>query len=420
MTKFLENISFFLIISLPIFLVTGPFLSDMSVILVDIFFLIIIIKEKKLTILKNKYFFFLIFLWTYFSLRSLFVDDIYLSLKSSLFHLRFIILIWAISFFLDRNRKIFFIFSKVLIITIAIVCLDALFQYFYGTNVLGFKQENPDKLNGLFNDEAVLGSYLIRLTPLIFAILYYFLNPEKHHFLYLFILSFLGLIIFLSGSRSALFLFILFSSLFFLINIKLRKLIFIYFFCLSLILITLMQFNKKISHSVYYNLFDPFRTMFFDNTSSEKKDNKKFIFTKVYDSHYKTALNMFYDNKIFGVGTKMYRILCKDKRYYINEFSCTTHPHNFYFQLLAENGIIGFFGILCIFIYSTSIILKKIYIINFKDKNFINYPSLMIVIGIFINLWPVVPSGNLFNNWLSILIFFPIGFLIFLGKNKIR
>ena len=51
---------------------------------------------------------------------------------------------------------------------------------------------------------------------------------------------------------------------------------------------------------------------------------------------------MFYDNKIFGVGTKMYRILCKDKRYYINEFSCTTHPHNFYFQLLAENGIIGF------------------------------------------------------------------------------
>ena len=44
----------------------------------------------------------------------------------------------------------------------------------------------------------------------------------------------------------------------------------------------------------------------------------------------------------------------------------------------------------------------------------------MIVIGIFINLWPVVPSGNLFNNWLSILIFFPIGFLIFLGKNKIR
>ena len=58
MTKFLENIASFLVISLPIFLVTGPFLSDLSVILVDIFFLIIIIKEKKLNILKNKYFIF--------------------------------------------------------------------------------------------------------------------------------------------------------------------------------------------------------------------------------------------------------------------------------------------------------------------------------------------------------------------------
>ena len=44
----------------------------------------------------------------------------------------------------------------------------------------------------------------------------------------------------------------------------------------------------------------------------------------------------------------------------------------------------------------------------------------MIVIGIFINLWPVVPSGSLFNNWLSILIFFSNWFFNFLGKNKTR
>ena len=37
MTKFIENIASFFVISLPIFLVTGPFLSDLSVILVDIF-----------------------------------------------------------------------------------------------------------------------------------------------------------------------------------------------------------------------------------------------------------------------------------------------------------------------------------------------------------------------------------------------
>ena len=128
---------------------------------------------------------------------------------------------------------------------------------------------------------------------------------------------------------------------------------------------------------------------------------------------------MYLDNKLFGVGTKMYRKLCQKEKYYVNEFSCTTHPHNFYFQLLAENGLIGFFGILTIFIYTLIIIFKKIYYINFQKDNIVEYSSLMILIGLFINFWPVVPSGNFFNNWLSIMIFFPLGFLKYFIKRKI-
>ena len=33
-----------------------------------------------------------------------------------------------------------------------------------------------------------------------------------------------------------------------------------------------------------------------------------------------------------------------------------------------------------------------------------------ILLGIFVNLFPFLPSGNFFNNWLSILYFLPIGF----------
>ena len=54
---------------MPIFLVTGPFLSDLSVVIIDLAFLIIIFKEKKqFYVLNNKYFKFLIILWIYFSL----------------------------------------------------------------------------------------------------------------------------------------------------------------------------------------------------------------------------------------------------------------------------------------------------------------------------------------------------------------
>ena len=31
----------------------------------------------------------------------------------------------------------------------------------------------------------------------------------------------------------------------------------------------------------------------------------------------------------------------------------------------------------------------------------------------FINLWPFIPSGNFFNNWLSILYFYPVGFYLY-------
>ena len=60
---------------------------------------------------------------------------------------------------------------------------------------------------------------------------------------------------------------------------------------------------------------------------------------------------MFKHNKIFGVGNKMYRKLCNKDEYFVNDFSCTTHPHNFYLQVLAENGLIGFIILASIFLY---------------------------------------------------------------------
>lgn len=420
MINSIDKLACYLIILMPIFLVTGPFLSDLSVVIIDLTFLFIIFKEKKLFLLNNKYFKFLMILWIYFSVRSLFADDIFLSFKSSFFYLRFIFLIWAISFFLERNKNLFDKFSKFFMVVICFVILDAILQYITGINILGFKTQTPDKLNGLFNDEAILGSYLVRFTPLIFAVLYCYFDTKKYPMFYLIVLTFLGFGIFISGSRSSIFLFIIFSILFFLVNINLRKIIIISFLTILIVIASLSQLSNKVSHSIYYNFFDPIRTIFFETNNENNFDNKKiYMFTQVYDSHYNTAYNMYLDNKLFGVGTKMYRKLCRDEKYYVNQFSCTTHPHNFYFQQLAENGLIGFLGILIIFTYTLISLFKKIYYVNFKKNNIIEFSSTMILIGLFINFWPIVPSGNFFNNWLSIIIFFPIGFLKYFLNRKI-
>ena len=36
--------------------------------------------------------------------------------------------------------------------------------------------------------------------------------------------------------------------------------------------------------------------------------------------------------------------------------------------------------------------------------------SICIMAAIFINIWPIIPTGNFFNNWISIVYYLPLGF----------
>ena len=49
--------SFLLISLIPLFLVTGPFLADLSVVILNFFFFYVILKEKNYSLINNKFFF---------------------------------------------------------------------------------------------------------------------------------------------------------------------------------------------------------------------------------------------------------------------------------------------------------------------------------------------------------------------------
>ena len=154
----------------------------------------------------------------------------------------------------------------------------------------------------------------------------------------------------------------------------------------------------------------------------KKKIFKKlYIFSHDHHGHYMLSYRIFKDHKIFGTGTKGFRYLCRNKIYTIDNpalkvFSdgCSTHPHNTYAQILVSNGLIGFFLLTFAFFY----ILKEIFLCRKKikgqtifDKNEIS--KAIAISAIFINIWPLIPSGNFFNNWLSMLYFYPIGFYLY-------
>ena len=73
-----------------------------------------------------------------------------------------------------------------------------------------------------------------------------------------------------------------------------------------------------------------------------KKQKKGFyLFSRAHEVHYATAIKMFVDNKILGVGPNMFRKKCREDKFFIESSSCTTHPHNTILQLLAETGLLG-------------------------------------------------------------------------------
>ena len=139
------------------------------------------------------------------------------------------------------------------------------------------------------------------------------------------------------------------------------------------------------------------------------------IFSKDHTGHFKLAFNLFKENPIFGVGPKGFRHHCRKIQYDSNIGICSTHPHNFLVQITSETGLVGFL----IYLYVILFIIFKFNKIRLIDNSsHTNRQSLAIIsIGLFINLFPFLPSGNFFNNWISIINYYYLG-IYFYSYNK--
>ena len=80
-------------------------------------------------------------------------------------------------------------------------------------------------------------------------------------------------------------------------------------------------------------------------------------------------------------------------------------------QILSDIGLFGAITIFLIFIYFLLTNLKILFIKN--PSNFLK-SYFILNLGIMINLMPFIPSGSFFNNWINIMIYYPIGFWFYL------
>ena len=101
---------------------------------------------------------------------------------------------------------------------------------------------------------------------------------------------------------------------------------------------------------------------------------------------------MFLDNKFFGQGPKMFRLVCSDDKFKTDE-GCDTHPHSFYLQIMSELGIIGLTPILIAFLFINYILLMQLLsVLSIGKRPYLQDSELFFIIAIYITLWPLAPS----------------------------
>ena len=107
-------------------------------------------------------------------------------------------------------------------------------------------------------------------------------------------------------------------------------------------------------------------------------------------SHYRLAIDIFNNNKLFGVGFKNFRHESFHRQVNLGEnIAVTTHPHQIHFEFLSELGIVGYLIIISFLIYT---IFDGYKIYKFKSsKN-----SLAATFFILATLLPLLPSGSFF------------------------
>ena len=318
------------------------------------------------------------------------------SFKISFFYFRYGVFVIAIIAFLETDDRFVKYFFYCIFLCFTVLIINGFYQYY----LYGFK--GATRISSFFGDDLILGSYVSRLWPIFFGLSIFFLKKKDKFFFILitiFVLS--EILIFLSGERVA----------FFYVNLSA---IFVIFFSNKLRNIRLIILITSLSLIVILSYFSPAaKIRIVDQTIKQMNlantEEEIYTFSKQHTHHYITAYRMFLDNKVMGVGVKNFRNFCNDPKYSASRLSCSSHPHNTYIQILAETGIIGFLFLISAFIYFCIYTIKHAFY-KFKGKHFFTDFEICILSGILIFIWPFAPTGNVFNNWLNIvmILYFPL------------
>lgn len=403
----------FYLLILMIAYIAGNAVIDLCVILSGLSWLLIYRKNLFKFDKQIKFIFILLFLF-YFLLiiSSLFSEYFsYSIIKASLF-IRFILFgLFFYEIFIKNLNKFSEYFNPILFLLLFIY-IDVIFQLIIGKDMLGFAYISRDRLSGPFGDELILGSFIFIFGSL------YIITRDKYNLFFYFFLFLSFIIISLTGERVAFIKFTIFIVLL-LLYIFFKKKEFKkikVFICLLILIFT--TYLTLLFKTDYLDRHSQFIKKFIPGTND-------FILYTGYYAHFTAALNIFSDNPIFGSGFRSFRKDCKKYDNYfdmnniptlksikneqtkirikdsLNRNICTTHPHNFYLEILSETGLLAFI----LFLSILYLVYQKL--VLFETKLFF-----------IVYFFPFISTGSIFHGKNSFLLIFILLSLLLIDRKK--
>jgi len=384
--------------------------------------------------------------------------------KSFIF-VRFIILIFILdTLFLNNILNLRKLFLSSLICT-TFVSFDIILQYFIGVDLFGYKNHKTWN-SGPFGGEYIAGGYLQKFS--FFSFFYFFTksnNKNINKLIPILIITIHLIAILFAGNKMSFILSIFGCTLLVLFVKNIRNTIALSLIFFLSIFLVLMQNDSRLK-SRYVSVFNEINILNIFDFSNKTKANSEekikvthewegiktewsegiwrknwegiiLLRTSGYNRIFRTAVAVWKENPVFGSGLKSFRILCwevgpkykhlEPKAHDVKNtnaasakfsiFSCSTHPHNYYLELLSESGLIGTILMIAFFIVLLS---KSFYCLKEYNRSLSTELIFLIpfIIVIFIDIWPLRSSGSFFTSGNAT--FFWLSVATFLAQKKIK
>lgn len=410
-TKNLLNIFFCF---LPVSFIAGNLVINLNLLLIIILSSIFYGKNiisSKFFLIDRLIIFFFLFTFIVGLFNSLNVYDAgtnfkdNLILKKSIFFFKYLFFYFCIKTLVEKdilNFKFFFLSCGVCVI---FVSLDLVYQLIFNKDIFGFERIDH-KLSGPFGEEQIAGGYLQKFSFFVFFLFFILDRKLEKKTLSAILVGLFMIISFsvlISGNRMPTVMYLLSWFFLFLLEKDIRK-YFIIFLILTLIFVIFIFWNVEQVKMNILNFYSML-SQIFNFLPQLFGANETLNFPNTYIKELYSGYATWKTNIIFGGGIESFHINCSK---ILN--SCSSHPHNYYLEILSETGLIGLVSVCLIFLYIFYISIVKKFILNTHFQN--NYLISPFAIMFLIEIFPIKTSGSFFTTGNATYLFFIMAVIV--------